>query len=247
MTHGPPIRQRRARSRHAGNLHPPFDGAHNHGHPRTATVPATTTGSTAIRTTHDDDSDHDHDGHRGGSGRGSRARGTGRTRRGAALDGLPCARSLGSFLAAVADPEGEDARQLGRAMAAARPRNAAGQLSERVPSEGGFTVPERLRQQILSFMTANIVASRSLYIAMDSLRVPIPVLDNVTQASGGQPLGGMTFGMVAEGTSIPASTPTFGRHALGSPQGRGLPAVGSQRASVRRRVADQRFPAADRR
>ena len=96
-------------------------------------------------------------------------------------------------------------------MTDSRPRNA---MSERVGSEGGFLVPERLRSQVLSYMTAAIVRPRSIYVPMDSERVPVPLLDNPSQASSAQALGGMTFSYVQEGAAFPATTPNFGRVVL---------------------------------
>ena len=110
---------------------------------------------------------------------------------GARLDGFPWARSWGSFLNAIGqrdDATGAQA-QIRRVMED-RPRDA---MSERVPAGGGFLVPERLRQQVLAYMAGAAVRPRATVVPMDSLRVPIPVLDNTNQASGAQALGGLTF------------------------------------------------------
>ena len=49
-------------------------------------------------------------------------------------------------------------------------------LSERIPAEGGFLVPEVLRCEILMVaLETAIVRPRARVIPMDSLRVPLPV------------------------------------------------------------------------
>lgn len=123
---------------------------------------------------------------------------------GAVLDGQPWAKSWASYLRAVSDPRDSSARTF--------IANAA--MSERVGSEGGFLVPERLRQQVLSYMATAVVRPQAMVLPMSSLRLPVPVLDNPSQASGGQALGGLTFALVQEGATIPASGPSFGRVVL---------------------------------
>jgi hypothetical protein len=100
---------------------------------------------------------------------------------GAVLDGHGWARSWGSFLGALRDRDDRlGARAACRKAMEDRPRNA---MSERVPAEGGFLVPERLRSQVLAYMTSAIVRPRAAYVPMDSERVPVPALDNPSQAS----------------------------------------------------------------
>jgi len=131
---------------------------------------------------------------------------------GAALDGQPWAASWGQFLRAVADPEDSSARQHIANVMASRPQNAA--FGERIPAEGGFLVPEVLRSQVLSYMTPALVRPRAMVLPMAGLRLPIPALDNPSQASGAQALGGLTFSFTAEGAPIASSTPAFGRAVL---------------------------------
>lgn len=131
----------------------------------------------------------------------------------AKLDGYPWARSLGAFLAAIGgegDPAGAKA-VIRAVMHENRPRAAAG-MSERIPAEGGFLVPQRLAEQIESFMTGAVIVPRSVPVPMDSLRVPVPVLDAPNQSGG--VLGGLVFAMVAESAAITPSTPNFGVLAL---------------------------------
>jgi HK97 family phage major capsid protein len=125
---------------------------------------------------------------------------------GAALDSQPWARSWATFLRAVNAPEDGSARQF--------IANAAGQLGERVPAEGGFLVPEILRAQVLAYMTRAIVRPRAQVLPMSSLRLPVPVLDNPSQSGGAGVLGGLTFSFTEEGAQIAATTPAFGRVVL---------------------------------
>jgi len=121
---------------------------------------------------------------------------------GARLDTEPWAQSWPGFLAAV---YGEDPapRQF--------IRNA---WTERIPSEGGFLVPEQLRAQVMSFTTPAVVRPRAMVLPMGTLRMGVPLLDNPSQASGRQALGGLTFSFVADGDAIPTSTPGLGRAVL---------------------------------
>jgi HK97 family phage major capsid protein len=130
---------------------------------------------------------------------------------GAALDGQPWARSWGAYMRAITDPVDSSARQVIGSVMKDRPRNAFG---ERIPAEGGFLVPEFLRSQVLSYMTAAIIRPQAMVMAMSSYRLSIPTLDNPSQASSTQALGGLTFAFTAEGAPITTSTPTFGRTVL---------------------------------
>ena len=130
---------------------------------------------------------------------------------GAALDGQPWARSWAAFMRAVTDPMDGSARQFIANVMTQRPLNAFG---ERIPAEGGFLVPERLRSQVMAYMTPAIMRPRAMVLPMDSLRLPVPTLDNPSQASSAQALGGLTFSWTAEGASIATSTPAFGRTVL---------------------------------
>ena len=192
-------------ARPAGRQHPVTSETHNHSHSAYGAPDA------------NDDGEHSHSHHHAGDGSHAHEHvmPDERLAPGAQLDRFPWARSWSSFLAAVADPQdGRGARAACRAvMDRTRPR-ASGGLGERVPSEGGFLVPERLRAEVLSFMTEATVRPRASVIEMDSLRVPIPFLDNPSQGSSAQALGGLTFSFVQEGSAIPATTPNFGRIVL---------------------------------
>lgn len=130
---------------------------------------------------------------------------------GAALDGQPWARSWGTFMSAVNDPMDSSARQFIANVMTRRPVNAFG---ERVPAEGGFLVPEFLRSQVMAYMTSAIVRPSAMVLPMGSLRLQVPTLDDPSQASSSQALGGMTFAWASEGAAIASSTPAFGRTVL---------------------------------
>lgn len=119
---------------------------------------------------------------------------------GARLDSQPWAAGWASYLRAVFDSHDSSARQF-----------IANAWSERVPSEGGLLIPEGLRAQVMSYMTRALVRPRATVIEMDAYRVGIPLLDNPSQASGKQALGGLTFSLVEAGETIPATNPAFGR------------------------------------
>lgn len=121
---------------------------------------------------------------------------------GARLDGQPWARSWPAYLAAVFGAD-SSARQF-----------IMNAWTERVPSEGGFLVPESLRARVLSYIAPAVVRPRAMVLPMGTLRMGVPVLDNPSQASGKQALGGLTFSFTEDGTAIPSSTPGFGRTVL---------------------------------
>ena len=131
----------------------------------------------------------------------------------AELDRFEWARSWSSFLAAIRD---KDDRQGARAaiakVQASRPRNAA--LGERVPGAGGFLVPWRLLEQVLAYMQPSIIRPRATVVPMEAYRVAAPILDNPTQASGAQALGGMAWNFTPEGQPITATTAQFGAATL---------------------------------
>lgn len=121
---------------------------------------------------------------------------------GAALDSQPWAASWPAFLAAAF---GEDPapRQF--------IRNA---MSERRPADGGFLVPESLRSQVLAYIAPAVMRPRAMVLPTATFRTGIPFLDNPSQASGAQALGGLTFSFVEDGAPIPPSAPGFGRLVL---------------------------------
>jgi HK97 family phage major capsid protein len=124
---------------------------------------------------------------------------------GAALDKYPFAASWSAFLTAIKG----DAKDGGTVR-----RTILNAMSERVPSEGGYLVPWRLTEQVLNYITPAIMRRLAMPVAMDTPRVSLPLLDNPSQASGRQALGGLTFAMVEEGQSFTATKPQFGQVTL---------------------------------
>lgn len=86
----------------------------------------------------------------------------------------------------------------------------AGSLAERIPAEGGYLVPENLRSEILALSLENeVMAPEATTIPMDSLRVPIPTVDDTSHTSN--VFGGVQAFWTAEGASLKASAPSFSR------------------------------------
>jgi HK97 family phage major capsid protein len=82
-----------------------------------------------------------------------------------------------------------------------------------VPDAGGFLVPEHLRSEILAIaLESSIVRPHALVIPMDTLRVPIPMIDDSSHASN--VLGGIDFYWTEEGSAITESQASFGRVVL---------------------------------
>jgi HK97 family phage major capsid protein len=123
------------------------------------------------------------------------------SRPGAALDHFPWAASWQSYLKAISTDNSARAA-------------IANAMSERIPAAGGFLVPERLRSEVLSYMTSAVIRPHAMFVEMDTLRFSLPVLDNPTQASGTGVLGGMTFEWTEEGAGITPSVASFGAATL---------------------------------
>jgi HK97 family phage major capsid protein len=93
-------------------------------------------------------------------------------------------------------------------------RNAAA-MSERIPAEGGYLVPETLRSEIMALsLEEEVMRPEATIIPMDSLRVPIPVVDDTSHESN--VFGGVAAFWTAEGAALRASAPSFGRLVLES-------------------------------
>ena len=122
---------------------------------------------------------------------------------GARLDGQEWARSWPEYLAAVFNPNDSSARQV-----------IANAWSERVPSQGAFLVPEQLRSEVLAYVTPALVRPRAMVLPMASLRLGVPYVDNPSQQSGKQALGGLTFSFTDDGAAIASSAPGFGEAVL---------------------------------
>jgi len=82
-----------------------------------------------------------------------------------------------------------------------------------VPADGGFLIPEVLRSQILSIaLESAVVRPRAQVIPMDSLRVPIPMIDVTSHVSS--IFGGIVCYWTEEAASLVESQATFGRVVL---------------------------------
>ncbi len=82
--------------------------------------------------------------------------------------------------------------------------------SSTVPSEGGFTIPESLRSTLLALsLEASVVRSRAFVVPMETLRVPFPTIDSVTNA--GSVFGGMIGYWTEESAEFIATAAKFGQ------------------------------------
>ncbi len=90
-------------------------------------------------------------------------------------------------------------------------RNAG--MAERIPSEGGFLVPETLRSEILALSLEDaVMRPGATVIPMDSLRVPLPSIDDTSHTAN--VFGGVAAYWTAEGASREISAPKFSRVVL---------------------------------
>lgn len=82
-----------------------------------------------------------------------------------------------------------------------------------VPADGGFLIPEVLRSEILQVaLESAVVRPRAQVIPMDSLRVPIPMIDTTSNVSS--VFGGVVCYWTEEGAQLVESQATFGRVVL---------------------------------
>lgn len=82
-----------------------------------------------------------------------------------------------------------------------------------VPADGGFLIPEVLRSQLLALaIESAIVRPRATVIPMESLRVPIPTIDDTSHVSS--IFGGVTAYWTEESAALTESQATFGRVVL---------------------------------
>ncbi len=86
-------------------------------------------------------------------------------------------------------------------------------FSSTVPSEGGFLIPESLRSELLRVaLETSIVRSRARVIPMETLRVPIPMIDSTSNVNS--VYGGIVCYWTEEGASLTGTSATFGRVVL---------------------------------
>ena len=94
--------------------------------------------------------------------------------------------------------------------AALRIQNSFG---SEVPADGGFLIPEILRSEILQVALEDaVVRSRAQVIPMDSLRVPIPMIDVTSNVSS--VFGGVVCYWTEEAAQLVESQASFGRVVL---------------------------------
>jgi HK97 family phage major capsid protein len=83
-------------------------------------------------------------------------------------------------------------------------------FSSVVPADGGFLIPETLRAELLRVsLESSVVRSRARVIPMETLRVPIPMIDSTT--NNGSVYGGMIAYWGEESAALTESQAKFGR------------------------------------
>jgi HK97 family phage major capsid protein len=100
-------------------------------------------------------------------------------------------------------------------LAAKRERHAEiiNAYGSNVPSDGGFLIPEILREEIMALMLEEaIVRPLATVIPMDSLKVPIPAVDETSRVNN--IYGGMQFYWSAEGAAGTDSSAKFSQITL---------------------------------
>jgi HK97 family phage major capsid protein len=132
---------------------------------------------------------------------------------GAKLDKEPYGGSFGEFFHAVflAEDFAKDHGDTGRLAAVqGYKRSVHNALTERVGSEGGFLVPEVLRSEVLMVsLEKSVMRPRARIIPMDSLRVPLPSIDDTSHQNN--VYGGVQGYWTEESGTLQLSAPSFGR------------------------------------
>jgi HK97 family phage major capsid protein len=115
-----------------------------------------------------------------------------------------------------------------------------------IPADGGFLIPETLRSELLSLsLEKSVVRPRATVIPMESLRVPIPIVDSTTNATS--VFGGIIAYWGEEGATLVESQAAFGRVVLDAKKltaFAGVPNELPQDASAFSAFLDRAFPAA---
>jgi len=120
-------------------------------------------------------------------------------------------RNAGDFLQTIwhRNTDTSDARQA-KMRRLAEIRNSFGST---VPADGGFLIPETLRAELLQVALENaIVRPRATVIPMESLRVPIPMIDSTTNATS--VFGGIVCYWTEEAAQLVESQASFARVVL---------------------------------
>jgi len=123
--------------------------------------------------------------------------------------------SVGEYLQAIRE-EGRPTTNKNRndlLQKLANVRTFQNSFSSEDPGSGGFLIPEILRSQLLELaLESAIVRPRATVIPMNTLRVPIPTVDDTSHVSS--VFGGVTFYWTEEAAALTESTATFGRVVL---------------------------------
>lgn len=82
-----------------------------------------------------------------------------------------------------------------------------------VPADGGFLIPETLRAELLAVaLESAVIRPRATVIPMESLRVPIPMIDSTSNVTS--VYGGIQATWTEEAAALTESQATFGRIVL---------------------------------
>lgn len=100
-----------------------------------------------------------------------------------------------------------------RAARIARVNEIMNSFGSEVPADGGFLIPETMRAELLAVaLEEAIVRPMATVIPMESLRVPIPTIDDTSHATS--VYGGIVGSWTEEGAGLTESQATFGRVVL---------------------------------
>ena len=123
--------------------------------------------------------------------------------------------SVGEYLQAIRE-EGRPSTAHNRAdllRKLANVRQFQNSFGSEDPGSGGFLIPEILRSQLLELaLEDTLIRSRATVIPMQTLRVPIPTVDDTSHVSS--IFGGVTYYWAEESAAIPESQASFGRVVL---------------------------------
>lgn len=94
-----------------------------------------------------------------------------------------------------------------------RIREIMNSFGSTVPADGGFLIPEVLRSQLLQVaLEGAVVRPRATVVPMESLRVPIPMIDSTSNVSS--VFGGIVAYWTEEAAALTESQASFGRVVL---------------------------------
>jgi HK97 family phage major capsid protein len=100
-----------------------------------------------------------------------------------------------------------------RAAKLARVSEIQNSFGSTIPADGGFLIPETMRSELMMVALQNaVVRSRATVIPMESLRVPIPMVDSTSNVSS--VFGGIVAYWTEEAAALTESQATFGRVVL---------------------------------